>query len=104
MGLATPTAQAAFADMQPDESLSTGLLPSQYIKAAIHNSREIEAVEPICDDQIQPASLDLRLGSHGYRVPASFLPGSNATVRDRVAQMAAASVRTTGVPTVASAP
>jgi dCTP deaminase len=81
-------AQAAFADMQPDESLSTGLLPSQYLKAAVHNSREIEAMEPISDDQIQPASLDLRLGSHGYRVPASFLPGSSATVRDRIEKFA----------------
>ena len=76
--------QAAFAEMQPDESLTTGLLPAQYLKAAIHKSREIEAVEPISDDQIQPASLDLRLGEVGYRVPASFLPGPTSTMLEKI--------------------
>ena len=38
-------------------------------------------------DQVQPASLDLRLGSRAYRVRASFLPGRNHTVRDRLDQL-----------------
>ena len=37
-----------------------------------------------CDDQIQPASLDLRLGEIAYRLRASFLPGAGAKVRDRL--------------------
>ena len=37
--------------------------------------REIFALEPITEDQFQPASLDLRLGPTAYRVRASFLPG-----------------------------
>ena len=81
-------AQAAFADMQPEDSLRTGLFPSQYLMSAIHNSREIEAAVPIADDQIQPASLDLRLGAVGYRVPASFLPGSDSTVRAKIDEFA----------------
>ena len=76
--------QAAFAEMQPQDSLTTGLFPSQYLNAAIHNSREIEAVVPIADDQIQPASLDLRLGAIAYHVPASFLPGPTSTVRAKI--------------------
>jgi dCTP deaminase len=87
MGLETQTAQAAFADMQPDESLTTGLLPSQYLRAAIQ-SREIQAVEPISHGQIQPASLDLRLGSAAYRIPASFLPGPHSTVKEKIARFA----------------
>ena len=35
-------------------------------------------------DQIQPASLDLRLGEVAYRVRASFLPGPRATVAERI--------------------
>ncbi len=37
------------------------------------------AIEP---DQIQPASLDLRLGTVAYRLRASFLPGAARTVAD----------------------
>ena len=42
---------------------------------------------PIEPDQIQPASLDLRLGRYAYRVRASFLPGQNATVMERVKEL-----------------
>jgi dCTP deaminase len=39
-------------------------------------------------DQIQPASLDLRLGAWAYRVRASFLPGKRSTVAERVKELA----------------
>ena len=39
---------------------------------------------PFADDQVQPASLDLRLGPIAYRVRASFLPGPGATVAQRI--------------------
>ncbi len=39
---------------------------------------------PYADDQVQPASLDLRLGPIAYRVRASFLPGPGATVEQRI--------------------
>ncbi|MCC2113777.1 MAG: 2'-deoxycytidine 5'-triphosphate deaminase, partial [Hyphomicrobiales bacterium] len=38
-------------------------------------------------DQIQPASLDLRLGTTAYRVRASFLPGPERTVADRLGDL-----------------
>jgi dCTP deaminase len=38
-------------------------------------------------DQIQPASLDLRLGSTAYRVRASFLPGPRTAVSERIAEL-----------------
>ena len=76
------------ADNESDAaSHSTGILPSQGIEHLIRASREIVALEPIQGDQIQPASLDLRLGSVAYRVRASFLPGKNARVEDRLADL-----------------
>src|SRR6202048_1838900 len=38
-------------------------------------------------DQIQPASLDLRLGEVAYRVRASFLPGPHTTVAKRIDEL-----------------
>ena len=63
---------------------STGILPAQELQQLIHATKEIRAVESILDDQIQPASIDLRLGPKAYRVRASFLPGDNATVYDKL--------------------
>ncbi|MFQ5959625.1 MAG: 2'-deoxycytidine 5'-triphosphate deaminase [Alphaproteobacteria bacterium] len=64
---------------------NTGILPSQAIHALIRE-REIEAIEEIGLDQIQPASLDLRLGRIAYRVRASFMPGAEATVTEKIEQ------------------
>ena len=60
-----------------------GILPAHIISSLIGN-RNIWASDDISDAQIQPASLDLRLGTIAYRIRASFLPGSNHRVRDRV--------------------
>lgn len=67
---------------------TTGILPSQELERQVRLTREIVALEPILDDQIQPASLDLRLGSVAYRVRASFLPGKGATVEQRLEDLA----------------
>jgi dCTP deaminase len=63
---------------------TTGLLPSQEIRALIA-AREIRASRQIEEQQIQPASLDLRLGSEAWRVRSSFLTGREARVEDRIA-------------------
>lgn len=60
-----------------------GILPAQGIRALIR-SAGIRSEDAIGEDQIQPASLDLRLGSMAYRVRASFLPGPDATVTARL--------------------
>ena len=54
-----------------------GVLPSSAIEALIGRGG-VSASEPIASDQIQPASLDLRLGPKAYRVRASFLPGARS--------------------------
>ncbi len=46
----------------------------------------ISAEVPVGDGQVQPASLDLRLGKVAYRVRASFLTGAGRTVADRLAE------------------
>jgi dCTP deaminase len=51
-----------------------GILPSQWIRAAIEHGIVIAAT-PVSTGQIQPNSLDLRLGSTAFRVQCSFLPG-----------------------------
>jgi dCTP deaminase len=66
---------------------STGLLPSQMLRAAVSLGQEIQANTPIGDDQIQPASIDLRFGEFAYRVRASFLPGARDTVQDKLDQL-----------------
>ena len=66
---------------------STGILPSHVLKRLLAARREIAADEPIMDAQIQPASIDLRLGAVAYRVRASFLPGPDASVADKLASV-----------------
>jgi dCTP deaminase len=65
---------------------TTGILPSQAISAMIE-AGHIGSLVEITPDQVQPASMDLRLGSRAYRVQASFLPGTAATVMTRVQQL-----------------
>ena len=60
-----------------------GIAPSQAIRALIE-SGAISLGAPVLDRQIQPASLDLRLGKKAYRVRASFLPGPGQSVRERL--------------------
>src|SRR5947209_7174537 len=52
--------------------------------AALAESGGILAEQPFVPGQIQPASLDLRLGGAAFRVRASFLPGPGATVAQRI--------------------
>jgi hypothetical protein len=63
-----------------------GILPDRMI-AALAEQGGIRAARPFDVDQIQPASLDLRLGAIAYRVRASFLPGPGITVAQRIAEL-----------------
>ena len=62
-----------------------GVLPSQALRTLIADGA-ITASHPITDAQIQPASIDLRLGTVAYRVRASFLAGHGRKVADRLAE------------------
>jgi dCTP deaminase len=68
---------------RPDDK---GILPDRLI-AKLAEAGGIIRSEQFVPDQIQPASLDLRLGEIAYRVRASFLPGPGATVAERIDQL-----------------
>ena len=54
---------------------TNGILAAQEI-AALTQAGGIRPDTPYAPDQIQPASLDLRLGARVFRVRTSFLPGA----------------------------
>ena len=62
----------------------SGVLPYQSIKG-LAAAGYLEATEALEEDQFQPASLDLRLGSVAYQVRASFLPGKREPVLEALA-------------------
>lgn len=66
---------------------AVGVLPAHGIANMIRE-QQIWAPGGVLDDQIQPASLDLRLGEVAYRIRASFLPGATGTVQDKLEQLA----------------
>lgn len=65
---------------------ANGVLACQHLEAAVQNGL-LKASAPILPEQIQPASLDLRLGPVAYRVRAGFMPGKNATVMQRINEL-----------------
>ena len=87
-------ARALFPELvSPDSSAAatTGVLPCQHIRALVRDGR-ITAAEPVADDQVQPASLDLRLGPAAWRLQASFLPGRHATVARKLEALSMAEI------------
>jgi len=69
-------------DARP-EPRKTGILPSQEIRELIRNGK-IRSSVAIDDGQIQPASIDLRLGTVAYRIQASFLPGRSSPISTKI--------------------
>lgn len=63
--------------------MADGILPAQHLRA-LAATGALRADPAIREDQIQPASLDLRLGRRAWRVRASFLPGPTGTVADGI--------------------
>src|SRR5215468_5877714 len=70
-------------NLRPEDK---GVLPDRMIAALVKSGAIIPA-GAIDDDQIQPASIDLRLGEIAYRVRASFLPGPDSTVGERIDEL-----------------
>jgi dCTP deaminase len=64
-------------------SFTTGILPSQSIEELIA-AGHITANPPLLPEQVQPSSLDLRIGPVAYRIRASFLSSRNARVIDKL--------------------
>ena len=70
-------------DNQTTSSPADGILPKSQLQAAFDRG-QISVQEPLLEGQIQPASLDLRLGRRAWRIQASFLPGLGQTVMDKI--------------------
>ena len=68
--------------MPTPDTHATGILPDHAIEALAATGGIL--APPFQPDQVQPASLDLRLGTTAWRVRASFLPGKARTVADRL--------------------
>ncbi len=64
-----------------------GILPCQAIEALITDG-SLKLAQPAIKGQIQPASLDLRLGATAYRIRASFLPGPGVAVDAKLKDLA----------------
>jgi dCTP deaminase len=62
-----------------------GVLPDHALESLIASGAILPG-RPLDERQVQPASLDLRLGTHVWRLRASFLPGEGRTVADRLAR------------------
>jgi dCTP deaminase len=65
----------------------TGILPSQKIAEMLNNGEIKPLMRPIEPDQLQPASIDLRLGDSAYPVDTSFLPGKGVRVLEKLQQI-----------------
>ena len=63
----------------------SGVLPNQTIEKMIAEGG-ISADVAFLEGQVQPASLDLRLGTTAWRVRASFLAGQGRKVMDRISE------------------
>lgn len=65
----------------------TGILPSQKIEEMLNSGEITTMLRPIDHDQVQPASIDLRLGDCAYPVDTSFLPGKGMRVLEKMKQL-----------------
>ncbi len=75
--------EPAASGQDSDGRATGGILPVQAIRALIEQGA-VTLAEPPLANQLQPASLDLRLGRKAYRVRASFLAGPSHSVADRL--------------------
>jgi dCTP deaminase len=76
-----------------DPESESGILPWQEIKRLV----DLGQISPeIPDSQIQPASIDLRLGPEAYRVQASFLRGKSTTLINKVHELLDSTIDLTG--------
>lgn len=63
--------------------MKSGIFSDAMIEALLREGRILPSL-PVVAGQVQPASLDLRLGRRCWRMRASFLPGPGRKVSDRI--------------------
>ena len=84
--------QADLLDDTPGDAavfgVHSGVVSREKI-SVMRRRKWISAAPDIEEGQLQPASLDLRLGARAFRIRASFLPGRSRTVQDQLTALAA---------------
>ncbi|MDB5510365.1 MAG: 2-deoxycytidine 5-triphosphate deaminase [Hyphomicrobiales bacterium] len=70
-----------------DQNPGRGILAAHQIDALARSGGIVSAL-PFAPGQIQPASLDLRLGTRAWRMRASFLPGLGRKVEQSIERLA----------------
>ena len=70
-----------------ETGMMNGILPVQEIRRMLA-AGDISAADKMTAAQMQPASIDLRLGRRAWRVQSSFLPGSGTRVEDKLDRLA----------------
>ena len=73
--------------VSPRESDYTGIFPSQKINEMLSGGEIKTTMIPFDHDQVQPASIDLRLGDYAYPIDTSFLPGKGMKVLEKLKQL-----------------
>lgn len=76
-----------------------GILPARAIRE-LADTKAIVADRAFDADQVQPASLDLRLGVRAWRIRASFLPSAKTPISERLEDLALHSISLNGDGTV----
>jgi dCTP deaminase len=79
--LPTPTAA------DEPSAVGPGVLPSQGLHRALDEGWISAGVYNVPEQNVQPASLDLRLGREVWRLQCSFLPDRRSTVRERADEL-----------------
>jgi dCTP deaminase len=78
--------RALFPELEIAVGHGSGILPWQELKRMV-GTGQVSATPEISELQIQPASIDLRLGPDAYLVQASFLRGRSATLMTKVREL-----------------
>jgi len=81
--------------MNEQQAWPQGIFTERLI-GMLHKAGAISAAAAFDHDQVQPASLDLRLGEVAYRVRSSFLPGPDHSVAERIATLKLHEIDLTG--------
>ncbi len=63
-----------------------GALSAEQIKG-LYKQSSVKSLNPLTDNQVQPASIDLRVSKKCWEVQASFLPGPKQTVRQKLTKL-----------------
>jgi dCTP deaminase len=81
--------------MPVDNDIARGVLPLQALEKMV-SSGQIRSRAALLPEQMQPSSIDLRLGSEAFRVRASFLANGDSTITSKLEQYRLHTIDLTG--------